>query len=398
MGSCFSRPKVPVTRAPQRPAQRPKRPTANRLRYVPAAQNALGQQVERAIFFEEGPGFLFIQKLGSGVDGSASLVRNVDTGGLKVRKEAFRAQGAHSNEIGIPPWEAQVASLVKHIDGVYQAQGWTNWLYTKSRQIGVVEVTYWRYCNMGALSSFEKSARHKIPEVFICHWLRSMLATLIDVHKAGIVHNDAHWGNWLLHKREESPIPDIVLADFGRAESNRGMRWSQWISRCAGDFELVIHNIADVLCLVEVHSIYVRLPMSQCSMALLHILRDLLNFLTDPPDSLVRIHEEIYYVRDDLRKQITKAHAFRAIPCQVGKPRQFAEFEQASAIVQRDRKAFKRYRIADVTPPAPGRQGCVIVKDGLSPGVLRVMANVEDGYSPRRADGGKYEVIHERRR
>lgn len=133
-------------------------------------------------------------------------------------------------------------------------------------------------------------------------------------------------------------------------------------------------------------------------MALLRILRDFLNFLTDPPNSLARIHEEVYYVRYDLRKQITNLHAFQARPCQVAKPRQFGEFEQASAIVQRDRKAFKRYKIATVIPPAPDRQGRVIVRAGLSPGVLRVTASVEDGYGPRRADGGKYEVIYERRR
>lgn len=236
---------LPPSRAPSRSrAPTPRQPLVR----VPSSRRPHSSQ--DAVYFREGSGYLFVKTLGEGVDGSAILVRSVADGKLYVRKEEFNYEEtprANHNFSRTPPEETTNALQVQHIDGTYRPRGWTRWLNSPA---GVgFSVTYWRHYDLGSLRGFASDCRHTgrpIPERWGAIWFVSMCDTMIQVQRAGLVHNDPHSGNWLV-ERTDGGIPRVVLGDFGRSQTRAEVSSYAFKNHCVSDFEYITSSICEAL-------------------------------------------------------------------------------------------------------------------------------------------------------
>lgn len=202
-------------------------------------------------YFDELEGYFYIKSIGSGADGQAHLVRSRVTGALSVRKEDRYTVNVHhqgskstvtdvlpqfdranngrvvTREATSPTYEVDVAQRLQHIPGVIKLEGSVlHYGHSASDQFvrkdnlgrGAdqgLQISYWKYYNLGTINDVVKRIGHFIPEYWLCRFLSSMLKTMAEVHKDRIVHVDAHAGNWFVHYSDGKP--SIHLGDFGRA-------------------------------------------------------------------------------------------------------------------------------------------------------------------------------------
>lgn len=220
---------------------------------VPVTQTTTAMQHNQKVtvsYFDEGPGFVFLKHLAEGAEGWVCLVRSLEDHQLYVRKENFKASPFDKGD-GAPP-EVEIANVLQNIPSTIQLHGWFRYKaeYATKTKPRTFCVTYWTYCNSNDLLeckiSYLKSAC-EFPEKWAAQWLASMLKTLVELHRKGIAHSDAHVGNWFIHRRSSTADPEILLGDFGLCESiSENDTWSDslhWAVLAAGDFEHVIKGM-----------------------------------------------------------------------------------------------------------------------------------------------------------
>ncbi|KAL9107253.1 MAG: hypothetical protein Q9227_007794 [Pyrenula ochraceoflavens] len=191
-----------------------------------------------AIYFKEGPGYLFVKSLGIGGSAQTTLVRTVGDGlnthspSLLARKRTDRPD--YSN-LGIPipyfmhhcPVKEVLFPSDPHpsIPAILSSGLYPN----TSREEGYY--TYQQFCNGGTLESLihnHHAARRPVPEAFIWKYLLTIPMLLRWLHNevsTPIVHGDVQGDNIFLHYPDNSNnsssstevLPDIYLGDFGHA-------------------------------------------------------------------------------------------------------------------------------------------------------------------------------------
>jgi len=196
------------------------------------------------IFFDEGPGFIFVKPLGEGAYGNAALVLCVGDGKYYVRKEElhtqFRDPHTAVNEI-------QNARHVAHVSGTTKMNGWMNYVCRRSGRI--FGVSYWDYYTAGTLSDIKNKSRKSgvlIPQQWICSWLAKMVEITLGIHKAGVCHRDGHTGNWFLTICNKHKLPEIGLGDFGLS-TRHGPCKQQWFRLCQEDFDSICQCVFSIL-------------------------------------------------------------------------------------------------------------------------------------------------------
>jgi serine/threonine protein kinase len=157
-------------------------------------------------YHPEGNGFLHIKKLGHGVQGTATLVRDVKTGALVVRK---RSAPTHKDKVP-SPFADQFRLPHAHIIQLLGAQNYQHSKYLMS------STTYWPYANDSDLYALVlRYGSLRVPEVVIWQYLSQMLDAYEALHKSGKSHNDGHCGNIFVHWDGTSVLPEFILGDLG---------------------------------------------------------------------------------------------------------------------------------------------------------------------------------------
>jgi hypothetical protein len=169
-------------------------------------QGQARRQPKYAFFHAEGPGYLHVDVLGDGAQGTATLVRNATSGELIVRKRSLPP--ANDEE----PFADQFC--VNH-PNVVQLRGFQNYRDAEGKWSSA---TYWPYANDNNLASLCKRYRlagKPMPEVLIWQALCHMLKAHDALHMSGKSHRDGHSGNVFVHWDGTSTLPDFILGDLG---------------------------------------------------------------------------------------------------------------------------------------------------------------------------------------
>lgn len=72
--------------------------------------------------------------------------------------------------------------------------------------------------DLGSFSTLARQAGKRIPEEFLWHVLYQSLVALEHLKQSRVSHNDLHIGNLFLRPVQGDAYPDVVLADFEKAE------------------------------------------------------------------------------------------------------------------------------------------------------------------------------------
>ena len=181
-----------------------------------------------------GGGWLEIREIGEGGQGVASLVENVETGQVAVRKEVTDFQ-----MIGDTPMEAAILQeilppsrrIVEMLD--------VSCVPTGYRDMKII--AWFEYCRGGDLQ--DAIDRHGRPsEDFIWHCFIQIAEALNHVHNAGsrkVAHRDLKPDNIFLEQkyRPEGPWPNLKLGDFGSAVIEERRHPEQLLPGRASDME-----------------------------------------------------------------------------------------------------------------------------------------------------------------
>lgn len=197
-----------------------------------------------AIYFDEGPGYLFAGDLGRGCRGKAMLVRSCAHDKLYVRKRVLNQQNEntcdlHHDEVSNHRRFRYIPQLVD-----WTSYGWKSYSMTE------------QFCNGGTLWDllYDPDTRFRLPvaEVFIWRVLTQLLETLeyIHHHRHPVVQGDLQPQNVFLHWREEvllgkheeyHHLPDFYLGDFGNSRVN-------WHPALAEYDQRMLHTLINALC------------------------------------------------------------------------------------------------------------------------------------------------------
>lgn len=175
-----------------------------------------------AIYFNEGPGYLFVAHLGRGFSGKAMLVRScAHPHKLYVRK---RVQGKSlQNEYGTRYDEIFRYPPFKYVPELIDWTDYGQATYSMTMQ----------FCNGGSLQDllsnpvFNES--HPVAEIFMWRILTELLQTLEFIHyERAVAHLDLlpqnvflHWSDKAMADRDNSGqhLPEVYLGDFGLADA-----------------------------------------------------------------------------------------------------------------------------------------------------------------------------------
>lgn len=198
----------------------------------------------KAIFFDEGPGFLLERHLGKAQFGSTSLVTSVNDGQLYVRKEEFTPTKTTLKDGSFRSVrEVANALAVSHIDGVVKLKGWIQYINNTTGERFMV--TYWNFCNAGTMHELFTQLKQnniRISEVWVAQWFVTMVDTILALHSAGLTHNDAHQNNWFFHHHPDAQHPyEVILGDFDQCK--RKSEDSKWQRNCRQGFLFVLKDI-----------------------------------------------------------------------------------------------------------------------------------------------------------
>jgi serine/threonine protein kinase len=197
-----------------------------------------------AIFFNEGPGYLFVANLGRGLCGKVMLVRSCAyPHNLYVRKRVLNLESRsdcelYHNEIYHYPLFKFVPELLDWTDYGFMSYSMTT-----------------KFCNGGSLGDLLfntlSNDRRPIPEIFVWKIFTQVLETLEYLHhQRGVAHLDLVAQNVFLHWPEESltesvdsnvHLPDFYLGDFGFADKG-------WAHNVLSDLRL-LHSLVIGVCL-----------------------------------------------------------------------------------------------------------------------------------------------------
>jgi hypothetical protein len=159
-------------------------------------------------YHAEGEGFLHVKNLGHGIQGTATLVRNANTGALVVRKRSKPSPMKGDP----PPFADQFRLPHPHIVQLISAhnQEYENGLASST--------TYWPYANdsdLHTLSRVYYDNDDDVPEIVIWQYLSQILGAYEALHRSGRSHDDGHGGNIFVHWDGTSVLPDFILGDLG---------------------------------------------------------------------------------------------------------------------------------------------------------------------------------------
>jgi serine/threonine protein kinase len=198
------------------------------------AADSVSAETAFAIFFNEGPGYLFVTNLGRGNFGDAMLVRScAHPYDLYVRKRVTWQENYSSNK----DFHDEVRNQ-RRFRYIPELIDWTSYgqrSYAMTMQ----------YCNGGTLKDLIYGSRgggpQPIAEIFIWKMFMQLLETLDFLHsqsKPPVAHCDIYLQNIFLHwpnccsiegSKPRHHLPEVFLGDFGVAESGEN------VAACAFD-------------------------------------------------------------------------------------------------------------------------------------------------------------------
>lgn len=178
---------------------------------------SLSPDPAKVIFFPEGHGFVLISVLANTGSSRVIIVKSLKDGKLYVRKEsepeAVMEQQATQSE------EVRVNSTLADVDGIPNLIGWTEY-HDEQSSNNFITASYWELFNRGTLEqlSLELQARpQSLSENCLWSIYSQMLKTMVETIEKGIVHTDAHAGNWFIDM-ENGTLPKLGLGDWGTVE------------------------------------------------------------------------------------------------------------------------------------------------------------------------------------
>ncbi|KAJ9613413.1 hypothetical protein H2200_003355 [Cladophialophora chaetospira] len=170
-------------------------------------------------------GYLWVRKLGSGIEGTVDLVLSVSDGQLYARKKTVptRPAGAdyHSREGYFHRKHPRIPELISSAD----CRVLRDW--HKQAELIKATVTISKYCNGGTLSAFHdqcrltQSPQHEVTEQFLWRLLVDQLDVVLFVHNStpSLGRTDGHMNNTWLHFPGPSwKLPEFFSGDLGQLE------------------------------------------------------------------------------------------------------------------------------------------------------------------------------------
>jgi serine/threonine protein kinase len=168
----------------------------------------------------DGEGYFHIGCLGTGKQGTASLVRSISDGKLYVRKAGEYIFDYYPST---DDWAPEVSNYREH-ENINRLISYEHYYPGKTNLLQATLIT--EFCNGGNLFSFfdrYDGKGLKVPEALIWRFLQQMLTGVEFLQKQTpkVVHCDIFPGNifvnWPNPKKPVDP-PNFYLADFGRSE------------------------------------------------------------------------------------------------------------------------------------------------------------------------------------
>lgn len=173
-----------------------------------------------AYLYGEGTGYLHVSYLGSGCQGTASLVRCVRTGKTRVRKAGlYDAEDYDDNE---GQWSSEVNNYRPHV-GINKLIAFEHHDHPNSWKIQATLIS--NYCNGKDLRKLFHSYNDleiMVPEAIIWRFLNQTMDALNYLHREcrpAISHCDIFAGNVFVDwPQQANRRPNFFLADFGISE------------------------------------------------------------------------------------------------------------------------------------------------------------------------------------
>lgn len=171
-----------------------------------------------AILFPEGPGYLFVEFLGSGVDGVAVKVRSLADGKVYVRKKTVPRIANDVNPHRNP--EVSLYRSHPNIPRLVYAQTLSNVTGPREDDTPLSDSMIFDFCNGPTLFAAMKLPEFQPCTLFKWKTFDQLLGVLEHLHRnhAAVGHQDLHLENLYLHFPEDAAtLPDVYVGDFGQA-------------------------------------------------------------------------------------------------------------------------------------------------------------------------------------
>jgi hypothetical protein len=170
-------------------------------------------------------GYLWVKRLGAGIEGSVDLVLSVVDGQLYARKKTLPTKPAstdyHNREVFFHRQHYGIPKLISYAD----CKVLSDW----HRQAEEIRATVMisQYCNGGTLASFSNCSalgphsRRHLPESVLWQLFARHLETMTFLHNCtpSLGRMDSHMNNiWLHFPDESSKVPEFFCGDLGQLE------------------------------------------------------------------------------------------------------------------------------------------------------------------------------------
>ena len=170
-----------------------------------------------------------VRNIGDGAQGSASLVQNIRSGELAVRKKMTVYELLHDDTSLEALILQEILPSSRHIVGMFACG------FEPDRHHNINLVQWFEYCRGGDLQHAVGGVE-SFPEDFIWHCFIQLAHALHVIHNCGsqrVVHRDIKPDNIFLDQkyRHEAPWPNLKVGDFGTAvleEHTEGIHVPCW--------------------------------------------------------------------------------------------------------------------------------------------------------------------------
>ncbi len=184
------------------------------------------EQTSYAIYYPElnkdctaHAGYLWVEKLGVGVEGVAHLVRSVTNGQLYARKKTLplppAGQDYHFREVHFHRPHPRVPALISHTECKILKDIPSDGKERKS----LVMIS--KFCNGGTLWNFREALKtrvtnSKLPESLLWELIATNLEVILFYSNQSLGYLDSHASNIFLHfPKDTSNVPDFYIGDLG---------------------------------------------------------------------------------------------------------------------------------------------------------------------------------------